>query len=139
MSHRTTLGVRFRDLDPYGHVNHAVYLSYLEVGRTEALSSVGLALRDLADSGFQLVITEMQIRYRGAAVLGNEVTVVSAISKLRRASAQWQQQVLRLDPESGAETALVTAEIMTGVTDNDGKPTRPPPWMFERIGGLVSE
>ncbi len=35
--HSTELKVRFSELDPYGHVNHAVYLNYLEIGRIEAL------------------------------------------------------------------------------------------------------
>ncbi len=132
MSHRTSFGVRFRDLDPYGHVNHAVYLSYLEVGRAEALAEAGLALAELADSGYQLVITEVQVRYRGAALLGDQVTVVSGISSLRRASAVWDQQVVV------ADKPMVTATITTGVTDTNGKPVRPPEWMFERIGGLIT-
>ena len=34
--HVTAIKVRFTELDPYGHVNHAQYISYFEHGRTEA-------------------------------------------------------------------------------------------------------
>ena len=35
-AHVTSLAVRFNELDPYAHVNHAVYATYCEVARTEA-------------------------------------------------------------------------------------------------------
>ncbi len=34
--------VRFRDLDPLGHVNNAVYLSYFELARVKYFQSLGL-------------------------------------------------------------------------------------------------
>ena len=56
MAHRTTIAVRFAELDPYRHVNHAVYLTYFEVARTEALASVDLGLDDVAVAGYQFVV-----------------------------------------------------------------------------------
>ena len=32
--HLSTITVRFAELDPYAHVNHAVYATYCEVART---------------------------------------------------------------------------------------------------------
>ena len=34
-AHRTTIRVRFYELDPYNHVNHSVYVSYFESARVE--------------------------------------------------------------------------------------------------------
>ena len=42
--HETRLQVRWSELDPYGHVNHAVYLTYLEHARIAALESIGWGL-----------------------------------------------------------------------------------------------
>lgn len=136
MAHRTEFPVRFVEIDPYGHVNHAVYVTYLEVGRTDALAACGLGLAELADSGFQLVITGLEIRYRGAAVLGDTVAVETELSALRRASGTWAQRVLRVAPDGGDEEVLVTAEVSAGVTDRTGRPTRPPAWMMERMALL---
>jgi acyl-CoA thioester hydrolase len=38
--HRTTLQVRFRDIDAFGHVNNAVFFSYLEQARIRYLLDV---------------------------------------------------------------------------------------------------
>jgi YbgC/YbaW family acyl-CoA thioester hydrolase len=53
----TRLRVRFHELDPCGHVNHAVYLSYLEAARIDHLASRGVELLALAaETGTQLVV-----------------------------------------------------------------------------------
>ena len=44
MTHRTPISVRFSEVDPYRHVNHAVYIVYFEEGRTAALAAAGLDL-----------------------------------------------------------------------------------------------
>ena len=44
MIHHTTLRVQFRDLDSYAHVNHAVYVTWFEIARTDALRDLGIAL-----------------------------------------------------------------------------------------------
>ncbi len=79
MAHRTTLDVRFNELDPYGHVNHSVYVTYCEVGRTDALTACGIPLQAMADQGFQLVVTRIDVRYRGAATAGDTLVVETAI------------------------------------------------------------
>ena len=35
--HQLDIKVRFCELDPYGHVNHSIYVQYFEAGRVEAL------------------------------------------------------------------------------------------------------
>ncbi len=37
VTHRATIKVRFYELDPYGHVNHSVYIQYFEAARAEWL------------------------------------------------------------------------------------------------------
>lgn len=56
MSFETTLGVRYRDIDALGHVNNAVYATYLEQARIDYfdellgvdLSAVGAVLAALS-------------------------------------------------------------------------------------------
>ena len=56
----TTIPLRWRDLDPYGHVNNAVYLTYLEQARDEAITRL---LREaLGEVGY--VLARVAIDYR---------------------------------------------------------------------------
>jgi acyl-CoA thioesterase FadM len=51
MIQRTPISVRFYELDPYGHLNHSVYIQYFEVGRIDMFASFGWTLGGLADLG----------------------------------------------------------------------------------------
>jgi acyl-CoA thioester hydrolase len=128
--HTTTIAVRFAELDPYGHVNHAVYATYFEVGRSEALASVGLPLSVLADEGYQFVVTELAIRFRRAATAGDRLTVETVVSEVGRASTRWSQRI------TGGGAVVATAELRAGVTDRAGRPTRPPAALLDRLAPL---
>ena len=53
--------VRFRDLDPMGHVNNAVFLTYLEQARIAFFEQQGLSV-ELAD--MNLVVARVEIAVR---------------------------------------------------------------------------
>lgn len=131
MPHTTTIDVRFAELDPYGHVNHAVYIGYFEVARTEALAFCDLPLELMAERGYQMVVTELRARFRAPATAGDRLTVETAVAELRRASGVWHQRILRGDQ------VLVTAELTAAVTDRAGKPTKPPDWLFPSLKPLL--
>ncbi len=135
--HITTIKVRFNELDPYGHVNHAQYISYFEHGRTEALESVGIGLREMADKGFQIVVMDLTASYKAAAVAHDVLTIETTISEARRASTIWSQRITR--PGDDGEPQLVaTITLRGGITDVTGKPTRPPAWLFEKMAPIIS-
>jgi acyl-CoA thioester hydrolase len=63
--------VRFRDCDAFGHVNNAVYLSYLEQTRVEAWH------RMMGTSGMprSMILARVEIDYRVPATLGDRLRV----------------------------------------------------------------
>ncbi|MCP3991370.1 MAG: acyl-CoA thioesterase [Actinomycetia bacterium] len=131
MAYSSTIDVRFSELDPYGHVNHAVYLIYFEVARTEALASVQLPIDEIAERGNQLVVTGIEVRFRKAAMAGDRLTVETSIAEKRRASTVWSQRILRGDE------VMVTGTVTIGITDNTGKPCKPPDWLFPGLQLLL--
>lgn len=134
--HVTSIKVRFTELDPYGHVNHAQYISYFEHGRTEALEAVGLGLHEMADEGVQVVVMELTAKYKAAAIAGDVLDVHTSVAELRRASTIWSQFITKRD-EHGDDQVVATLSVRGGITDNDGRPMRPPAWLFERMAPLV--
>lgn len=133
MAHETELVVRFNELDPYNHVNNATWATYLEVGREDALRANDMPIDRLVGEGIQLVITRLDIRYRGAAGYGDQLTVHTALGKMRRASGVWRQWVTR------GEDVLVSADVTIGVTDRSGRPIRPPEWVMAGLARLSVE
>ena len=64
--------VRFRDLDPMGHVNNAVFLTYLEQARVAFFSEMGAAtgLEDM-----NMVVARVEIDFKAPVRLGQEVAI----------------------------------------------------------------
>ena len=68
--HRDT--IRFRDLDAMGHVNNAVYLTYMESARVAFLVDLEAA-KGFADLG--IIVARIEIDFRAPLGFGEEVEV----------------------------------------------------------------
>lgn len=130
--HTTQLKVRFNELDTYGHVNHAIHLTYFEIGRIEALDSIGCGLDRLQTDGFHLIVVDLRLRYLKPAMYGQLLTVETEVSELKAASARWQQRIAR-DGE-----LLASLEVRGAFTDRDGRPQRIPQEYIGALGPLLA-
>jgi acyl-CoA thioester hydrolase len=65
------LDVRWRDLDPMGHVNNAVFLTYLERARVEYHRSMSRAALDTRS--FRFIIARIEIDYLAPVTLNDQV------------------------------------------------------------------
>ena len=131
MVHLTPIRVHFRDLDPYAHVNHSVYVTWFEIGRTEALRDNGILLAGPHAIGYQFVVSELEIRYRKPALADDLVHIESAIVELRGASSRWQQRVLRGDE------VLADGMVRIGLVGPDGRVARMPDDMRAQLAPLM--
>lgn len=136
--HQMELVVRFGELDPYSHVNHAVYVAWCEAGRGEALADAGVALHRMADLGFQIVVTDLHVRYRKPAVAGDRVVVETWISELGGVRSTWSQRVLRQLVGSSEPEVLCETEVRAGSTDTHGRPMRMPADIRSALQPLVA-
>jgi acyl-CoA thioester hydrolase len=80
----TTVEVRWRDLDPMGHVNNAVYFTYLEQARAHYLREVGFVSG--APSGMGFILAEASCQFKAPLQLGERVTIHTRVSQLRNSS-----------------------------------------------------
>jgi acyl-CoA thioester hydrolase len=64
--------VRFRDLDPMGHVNNAVFLTYIEQARVAFFAEAGAAtgLEDM-----NMIVARAEIDFKVPVRLGQEVEI----------------------------------------------------------------
>nr|ADX97309.1 hypothetical protein [Fischerella muscicola SAG 1427-1 = PCC 73103] len=94
------LDVYSYQIDFIGHVNNAVYIQWMEIGRTKLLEAVGMATHEILQQGFVPVLVHTSITYKSPLYLGDRVQVKLWLSELRNASAIMQfrfynsQQVL---------------------------------------------
>ena len=126
------LTVRYYECDPLGHVNHAVYVHYFEMGRLEAMAAAGLPLSEIVKQEYTVVASDIYVQYKAPARAGDVLDVQSYITRFGGARMTWQQQLYRLN--SGALLAL--AEVNGVFTRADGRPVRIPPPMRTLLEAL---
>ena len=82
----TTIEARWRDTDPMGHVNNAVYFTYFEVGRVGYLRAIGL--RPTGDPGrdYSFILVSAACEYLAPVKYGEKVTICVRVSRLGKKS-----------------------------------------------------
>ena len=71
--HRET--VRFNDCDAFGHVNNALYLTYLEQARIAFLQRLGLFRRPESTTEMSMILARCAIDFRAPATVGDEIEI----------------------------------------------------------------
>jgi acyl-CoA thioester hydrolase len=82
--HRTPLQVRFRDTDAFGHVNNAVFATYVELARVRYLTEV-LQPTDRFHR-LPLILARLVVDFRSPIELGEEVAVETRVERIGRTS-----------------------------------------------------
>lgn len=109
--------VRFRDIDALGHVNNAVYVTYLEQARVQYLKQVlGLGLENL-----DTVLVSLEIDYRKPITESDSVEVAIDISELGKSSIPMEYEI-----RDGNEVAAA-AETVQVAYDTDTRSSKPLP------------
>ena len=118
----STLAVRTYECDAYGHVNHAVYLHYLEFARNEYLKSLGFDYQRFIADGYGILVSRVDISYKSPALPDQLLTIETTPVPGRPSVVSGTlRQTIRHESRLVAE-ALVTW-VVIGPT---GRPTRPP-------------
>lgn len=87
------LDVRFRDCDPMGHVNNAVYLTYLEAARFDWWRRV-FGPSGLTEHGF--IVARVEIDFRKPALPGERLIVRLRVDSLGRSSFTVAYEILNV-------------------------------------------
>lgn len=124
--------VYYEDTDAAGVVYYANYLKYAERGRTEALRSLGIEQRELAErDGIQFVVRRVTADFRAPARLDDALEVVTRTGDIGGATLAMEQSIRR-----GDETLVTVSVDICAVAAGGpraGRPVRLPPSVVERL------
>jgi acyl-CoA thioester hydrolase len=117
--HRTTLQVRFRDIDAFGHVNNAVFFSYVEFARIRYLLDVLRPERPFDE--LPLILARVELDFRTPIAFGEEVVVETRLERVGRTSFDMVHRMV-----AGPEGRLV-GDVQTVLVTYDYATARPIP------------
>jgi acyl-CoA thioester hydrolase len=117
MAHEKEIEIRWRDVDGYGHVNNAVFLTYLEEARDEWLE------RALGPDGdaWDYVIARVEVDFRRELTLADDRVVSRCeLQSLGTSSVRTHEELVTIDGEVAAE-----AEAVLVARDRETRRSRP--------------
>jgi YbgC/YbaW family acyl-CoA thioester hydrolase len=117
---KTKLHVRGYELDSFGHVNHAVYISYLEHARWEMLLEEKITLETFRKWSRWPVIAALEVRYFRPAFLGDDLEIRTEITEGGRSRFSFQQTIYRRDEK------IFEGTVQAVMVNEQGRPTSVP-------------
>ncbi len=132
LEHLFPVRVYFEDTDLSGMVYHANYLRFMERGRSDMLRCAGIDQRAAHDAGEGVyVVRDIAIRYLAPARLDDALVVVSRLLRVRAASVDIHQRVMR------GHELLTDAQVEAAFVAPSGRPKRQPARWVDAFVPLV--
>ncbi len=122
-SFKVDVDVRSYELDSFGHVNHAVFLSYLEFARFNALEQGGFPYQELRARGWGVFVVRAEIDYVSQARLGDRLRIRTSAEEPGRTSVVLVQEIVQAH---APETVVAQARITAVWVGEKGRPMRVP-------------
>ena len=117
--HRTTLQVRFRDIDAFGHVNNAVFFSYVELARIRYLLEVLEPDRPIEK--LPLILARVELDFRSPIAFGEEVDVETRVDRVGRTSFEMTHRM------TGGPEGRLVGDVRSVLVTYDYRTARPMP------------
>jgi len=117
--HRTVVQVRFRDIDAFGHVNNAVFFSYVELARIRYLLDV--LQPDTSFDRLPLILARVELDFRSPIAFGEEVTVETRVERIGRTSFEMRHRM------TAGRDGRLAGDVQTVLVTYDYAETRPMP------------
>jgi len=133
-THETSFRVRYGETDQMGYVYYGDYAEYFEVGRVEALRSLGFPYRRLEEEGVMLPVHDMQVRYHKPARYDDLITVRTSIEALPNVRV-----VFRYELRNEADELLTEASTTLVFVDSGSmRPCRAPQHLLDALAPYFS-
>jgi acyl-CoA thioester hydrolase len=99
---------RFSDLDPMGHVNNAVYLTWIENARIEFLRRLGAFDRP-DTTGMAMILARVELDFRAPVGFGEEIEVAVRAERLGTKSFDLAYELRRGEEVVANATTVLVA------------------------------
>ena len=81
-TYKTQVRVHYALTDQMGFVYHGHYAQFYEIGRTEALRSVGVTYKDIEATGVIMPVVEIHTKFFRPAKYDDLLTVITTVKEL---------------------------------------------------------
>ena len=115
--HQIKFRVLYSDTDKMGYMYYGQYAKYLEMGRVEALRSLGLSYKSMEETGVFLPVSDLKLKYLKPLYYDDEVSLITKVCDMPGTRIYFEYE---LKNSEGKLTTL--AETTLVFVDRNGRP-----------------
>ena len=124
----TNIQIRFNDVDQMGHVNNAVIMEYLDLGKDAFFSGHGLSP---TKSDFTVMVVHYDVDFRAQIHYHDHIHVETEIEKLGNKSLTMMQRVVNTETNTVCvECRTVMAGYRRSTTSSEVIPPEVREWLM---------
>ena len=112
MEHSIEIRVQYNETDGQGRVHHGQYINYFERGRVELLRFQGQSYREFEQGGLYLVVSEMNLKYLGAAEFDDLLVLTTRVEEVRGVRISHSYELVR--PALASQVEMVSEDAQGG-------------------------
>ena len=128
-SHKTKIKVRYAETDQMGVVYHGNYAQYLEIGRLEWLSAIGISYKEMEANDVMLPVVSLNVNYKKPAYYEDILTVSTTLIKQPTASIEFAYEI----HNSSGELLTTANTILVFVNMKSNLPMRCPRYILDKL------
>ena len=127
--HQTKIKVRYGETDQMGVVYHGNYAQYLEIGRLEWLTALGISYKEMEANDVMLPVVCLSLNYKKPARYDDVLTISTSLLKLPTASIEFAYEIHNSSGEllTTANTKLVFVNMKSNF------PMRCPQYILDKL------
>ena len=123
----TKIRVRYAETDQMGFVYYGNYPQYYEVGRTEALRTLGTSYKKLEEYGVMMPVIDMNVKYLKSGRYDDLLTIKTSVVEIPETRMKFKYEIFN---EAG-ELLNVGETTLIFLSKERNRPVRCPDWMKE--------
>ena len=128
--HSCQLEVRFSDLDAFGHVNNARFLTYFEEARVKYFDEIVTVPVYWARQG--LILARIEVDFKDAIKHGDEITAFTRCSRVGNKSFDLDYLIERKSKDGKLSIASTGMSVLVAFDYEKNIPmTIPQPWLHD--------
>lgn len=125
----TFVKIRYAETDQMKVVYHGNYAQYLELGRIEWLSTLGISYKKMEEQGVMLPVYNLNIVFKKSAVFDDQIRIETTLRKIPTARIIFDYKIFNDQEEllTIASTELVFINMKTN------RPMRCPSYILDKL------
>jgi acyl-CoA thioester hydrolase len=128
-THEMQIRVRYGETDKMGYLYYGNYAQYYEVGRVEAIRSLGISYKEMEDSGIMLPVLDLNITFVKPAYYDELLTQRTTITEMPSVRIRFAYEIMNPD----GETINYGRTTLVFFDNEKRKPVKAPDYVLEKL------